>query len=287
MSNRINQAKSRHPAEIYNEKRRIVFSTVNKDPALARTYLNGYRTDIGPKGYAGLNAELTFFERHRSDFQLVPALDAGDATDFSGVIDGKMHRIDVTTNLDYKRLASYEPLQARGEPYKIAVFDGTRFELFDVNFPFCRVCGTGRVLPTAALLGENYNSDGESQWCHDQLLVEICGSCGDYGVIGRETTFGFFDFGYWYNELNMAKHEAEDLGEDPPDIAAEIRFYAANAMRYLGNRFGRMLVGVGGPHYQITDPRNGDGIWQYQIELMLPLVQGSLAQQHPWSITDG
>jgi hypothetical protein len=286
MNRRIKQAKAKHPAEIYNEKRRIVFSTFNKDPDLARTYLEKYRPAIGDRGYADLNAELTFFEWHRSDFQLVPALDAGDATDFPAVIDGKMYRIDVTTNLDYKRLDRYEPLQAQGEVYKIAVYNGSSFELVDVNFPFCRVCRTGRVLPTAALLGENYNAAGESQWSHDQLLVEICGACGDYTVVNRETSFGFFDFPYWYHELKLAAQEAQDFGEPPVDVAGEVNSYAANAMRYLARRFDRMLAGVGGPHYQITDPHHGDGYWEYHFELMLPLVESSLAQGHPWSISD-
>lgn len=233
MNKRINQAKARNPAEVYNEKRRIIFSTHNKDPARARTYLETYRDALGAKGYAGLNAELTFFERFRSDLQLVPALDAGDATDFSAVIDGKMYRIDVTTNLDYKQLGSYEPLQARGQAYKIAVYDGNSFELVDVNFPFCRMCRTGRMLPTAALLGENFNAAGESQWSNDQLLVEICGTCGDYKVVGRETSFGFFDFSYLYSELSLAAHEAQAFGWPPVDVAGEVNSYAANAMRHL------------------------------------------------------
>lgn len=287
MSKRITQSKSRNPAEIYNQKRRIVFSTFNKDPALAREYLEGYRGVLGPAGYAGLRAELTFYERHRKDFGLVPALDAADATDFAGVIDGMMHRIDVTTNLSYKQLESYEPLQAQGDAFKIAVFDGDRFELVDVNFPFCAICQTGRVLPTAALLGENHNSRGESQWSNDQLLVEICGACGDYRVAARETTMGLFDFAYWYRELNDAAQEAKELGEKPVDVMAEVRSYAASALRYLGRRFDRMLVGVGGPHYEITDPRDGAGHWRLHFESMLPLVQGRLQESLAWDIADG
>lgn len=284
MSNKFTQAKAQDPAEIYNQKRRIIFSTYDKDPALARQWLDDYKSTLGPRGYAGLKAELAFYEKHRGDFQLVPALDAGDATDFAGVIDGRGHRIDVTTNVAYKRLASYEPLQAQGDSYKIAVYDGRRFDLIDVNFPFCSSCKVGRVLPTAALLSENFNDRGESQWSNDQILVEICGSCGDYKEANRETTFGLFDFDYWYRELGLAAEEVKEVGAAPIDVRAEIKAHAANAMRYLGKRFDRMLVGVGSPHYEITDPRNGDGEWRYAIELMLPLVEASLAPRHPWSV---
>lgn len=286
MNNKITQAKAKNPAEIYNEKRRIVFSTLNKDPATARTYLDGYRKVLGPKGYKGLDAEFRFFEQFRRELQLVPSLDAGDATDFSAVIDGRMHRIDVTTNLDYKELASYEPLQALGESYKIAVFDGTGFELVDVNFPFCEHCDGGRVLPTAILLGENHNAHGDSQWSNDQLLLEICGACGQYAEIGRETTHGMFDFDYWYTELNEAAQAAREMGEPGIDVAAEVSSYAASANRYLGKRFGRMLVGVGGPAYEITNPRDGDGYWRLHFEQVLPLVADRLGQHLRWDIGD-
>jgi hypothetical protein len=287
MNNKISQAKAQNPAEIYNQKRRIVFSTLNKDPSKARAYLDGYRTTLGPNGYKGLDAEVRFFEQYRRELQLVPSLDAGDATDFSAVIDGRMHRIDVTTNLDYKELASYEPLQAQGEPYKIAVFDGTNFELVDVNFPFCEHCSGGRVLPTGVLLGENHNVHGDSQWSNDQLLLEICGACGHYTALDRQTTHGMFDFGYWYTELNEAAREARDMGGPPIDVAAEVASYAASASRYLSKRFDRMLVGVGGPAYEIINPRDGDGYWRLHFEQVLPLVADRLGQDLRWDISDG
>jgi hypothetical protein len=285
MNNKIIQAKAKNPAEIYNEKRRIVFSTLNKDPAKARTYLDGYCKILGAKGYKGLDAELRFFEQYRGKLQLVPSLDAGDATDFSAVIDGRMHRIDVTTNLDYKKLAAYEPLQALGEPYKIAVFDGTTFELVDVNFPFCEHCDGGRVFPTGILLGENHNDHGDSRWSNDQLLLEICGACGHYTEIDRETTHGMFDFNYWYTELNEAAYEAREMGEPPIDVAAEVASYAAKANRYLSTRFDRMLMGVGGPAYQMTNPRDGDGYWRLHFEHVLPLVIEQLGQDLQWDIS--
>jgi len=49
-------AKARNPAEIYNEKRRIIFAQMQKDPDVAKAWLDGYRDTLGPAGYAGLNA---------------------------------------------------------------------------------------------------------------------------------------------------------------------------------------------------------------------------------------
>ena len=96
-----------------------------KDPAIARQRLERtYRKQLDAQGYAGLRAEMTFFELHRKDYDLVTAADIGDATDFVGVIDGTMHRIDVTTNATFKRLKSYEPLQLDGARYNLPCSTG-------------------------------------------------------------------------------------------------------------------------------------------------------------------
>lgn len=42
-----------------------------------------------------------------------------------------------SSNLKFKELQAYEPLQIEGDRYKIAVHDGQNFELVDINFPFC------------------------------------------------------------------------------------------------------------------------------------------------------
>jgi len=148
---------------------------------------DGYRKVIGPAGHAGLVAEVAFYERFRQDYKLVVGLDAADHTDFSAFIEGAPHRIDVTTNLAFKKLGDYEPLQSEGDRYKIAVFDGADFELFDINYPFCPDCGDGRVLPTGMLLGVNMDADGNSEWSNDQLLVKICSACGEIEVAERIT----------------------------------------------------------------------------------------------------
>ena len=116
------EAKNSNPAQIYNDKRRIVMSAAKSDLPKARQWLAGYKKDLGARGYAGLQAELEFFARHERDYRLTPALDVGDAVDFTGEIDGKMNRIDVTTNINFKELKAYEPFQETGHRYRIAVW---------------------------------------------------------------------------------------------------------------------------------------------------------------------
>lgn len=280
-------AKARNPAEVYNEKRRIIMAQMQKDSAVAKTWLDGYRYTLGPAGYAGLKAEVDFFEQNCKPLNLVVAADIGDATDFVGVVDGVMHRIDVTTNIAFKRLTSYEPLQLDGALYKVAVFDQGRFDLVDINFPFCGHCQGGRILPTAMLLEENHNRHGDSQWSNDQLLVNICSGCGEVKVADRITTPFLYDFGSLYRDLNEAKHEAEDLGEAPIDVRAKAAAYARRASRYLSDRFGTRLVAIGGKSYEITNPHDGDGYWTVKFEDQLPLVQEHLRDKYPWDLSNG
>ncbi len=138
ITHRIAKAKARNPAEIYNEKRRIVITEFMKDPVEARKWLDGYRNTLGPKGYVGLKAELDFFEKYVDEFGLVPTLDAGNSTDFAGTVDNATRCFDVTTNIKFKKLGKYEPMQLKGRRYTIAVFDGNGFEFVDIKLSLLR-----------------------------------------------------------------------------------------------------------------------------------------------------
>jgi len=96
--------------------RRYVFSSYNlacregrggkesAEFALVESYKHG-RVDL--LGGKGVGAEILFFERFRSKLKLVPTLDCGDHTDFVGVLEGKMLRFDVTTQLRTKDPKDY------------------------------------------------------------------------------------------------------------------------------------------------------------------------------------
>jgi hypothetical protein len=286
MRNRIAKVKARNPIAIFNDTRRTVLSGFMKDSAEARKWLEGYRDRhvLDARGYAGLKAELEFFERYEREFGLVPALDIGDSTDFSGTQDGMSWSFDVTTNINFKNLAKYEPMQIRGRRYTIAVSGGKDFELIDINFPFCEDCKTGRVMPTAMLLDDNFCDDGESNWSNDQLLVTICSGCQRTEVVDRLTTPFLYGFDHWYQTLNEARAEAEDLGQPPIDIDQEILEYSTSALRYLRNQWGVYLVAIGGKDYKITNPSDADGYWTYQLTHIAPLAEGYLQNEYDWDI---
>lgn len=283
-AHRVAKAKAANPAAIYNEKRRIVLAGFLKNPHEARKWLDNYKADLGPRGYAGLKAELDFFERYEKELSLRPALDAGESADFSGNIDGQMVSFDVTTNIDYKNLAKYEPMQARGWRYKIAVFDGKTFEIVDINFPFCDDCKTGRVLSTAMLLDENFSADGDSLWSNDQLCVTVCSGCQAVNVADRATTPFLYGYDHWYRTLNEANNEAEELRAPTLDIEEEILDYSLSVLRYLRNQWGTYLVGAGSRQYKITNPTDADGYWTYQLPYIAPLAKEYLLTEYEWNI---
>ena len=92
-------------AKIYNDIRRILFSTYHKygiDKTLE--YLEGYKVKLESPSYIGLKAEINFYKKKCKEFDLVVAADVGDHTDFSGRLGSQSYRFDVTTNADYKKL---------------------------------------------------------------------------------------------------------------------------------------------------------------------------------------
>lgn len=134
-----------HPAELYRSARAHVFSTYTKRGYASALKLlsQKYAKELSRNCHVGLQAELYFYHAERERLDLVPALDCGDATDFSGIIDRQHARIDVTTNPKFKSLLNYEKYAHKGDPYYIAVYDMKYREvlLLDINFPFCKQCG--------------------------------------------------------------------------------------------------------------------------------------------------
>ena len=139
-----------HPADIYRRTRAHLFATYRKKGYRGAKNLldKKYAKMFSRNCYLGLKAELYFYHTKKNCYDLVPALDCGDATDFSGIIDGHHARIDVTTNPKFKKLNNYEKYAHSGKPYYISICDLEKQEsiLVDINFPFCEQCD-GRLFP--------------------------------------------------------------------------------------------------------------------------------------------
>lgn len=258
-------------AEIYNQKRRILYSTFHKGKvgqADAFSYLEGYKQQLGVPGYTGLKAELGFYKKHQEEFSLVVAGDVGDHTDFAANISGTAYRIDVTTNINYKHLKDYEPLQKDlNAKYKIAIVDadGNLDELVDINFPFCPYCSKGRLIDMAVLLGENFNDDGESKWTNDQVQISICNNCDYFEECRRISTHFLTNFS---DELRAAREadlpaweQAQETGQPYKfDGDSVVKRHAQSAVPYLQNQFNTVLMALCDQRYQMTDT-DGEGYY--------------------------
>lgn len=140
----FNDIMKNNGAAEYNKIRRIIFSTYHdskKGKEVAFEYLEGYKKSLRNNSYIGLKSELHFYDKNVKEYKLTVATDVGDHSDFSGFIGSEVYRIDVTTNLSYKSLTTYEPLQRKDDAkYKIAVVDhtGDIKELISISLTFAQ-----------------------------------------------------------------------------------------------------------------------------------------------------
>ena len=95
-------------AEEFNRIRRILFSTIHDQRrgfTAAYDYLEGYRNKLGPASYAGLKAEIAFYQQYGQEFNLTVAGDMGEHADFAGKYGSEVSRFDVTTNINFKNFS--------------------------------------------------------------------------------------------------------------------------------------------------------------------------------------
>lgn len=250
-------------AENYNKIRRIIFSTVHnpaKGFTCAYDYLEGYRANLGPRGYLGLKAELDFYKRYSREFSLTVAGDMGEHADFSGSYDSSPTRFDVTTNITVKDFSDYEPYMGQGLKYKIALLDKENFEVvdvYDLAFKRCSVC-EGYLIPSIVLLEQNYNRHGESTWTNDQLLLDVCSGCNEYFEKQR----------FSHHSLFSAEEIFAAIGYDEDDEytlainAAEQ--HIVDSYKYFRREFDEYLMTVAQHQYRVTEP-DGGGYWVLQF----------------------
>lgn len=231
-------------ASIYNEKRRIIFSTFHKHGAeTAFQYLEGYQRALGPAGYIGLRAELEFYVKYRKEFSLTVAGDMGEHADFAGVMGRAPVRFDVTTNKSYKKLREYEKFVCDGFDYKIAIFDQANWEIIDVlelSFPKCSGCGDSFIFSLALLHPMNYNRRGDPLWHNDQEIIDFCPCCGIQKSIPifNTTVRTYTEI---YNDASSFIDDSNDDGESVNEyVINELR----SSVKFLEKESGANIVGL-------------------------------------------
>ena len=248
--------------EVFTNVRRILFATFNKGmkgQIDAFEYLEEYKKKLTPQSYTGLKAELGFYRNYRRVYQLTPALDCGDHTDFTGLVSNEIFRFDVTTNVDYKELKNYEPFQKDSNAkYKIAVVDisGNIKELIDINFPFCPECGQGRMIDTVVLL--------PGELVSDQALIGVCNNCEYFEEQNRISTHFLSDFNTKISnafEYERDKMEYQlSVGQNPVfDTTKIVQSHVDMILPYLHKQFDKSIMALCDISYKLTNPKDGDG----------------------------
>lgn len=167
-----------HPATVYNRVKSIVFSRLNRDGiAEAYKFLDSQRgTTLPIPAWFGLKAELDFYTGYKDVYTLDPTLDFGIKCDFVGDIDGcERCRIDVTTNINFKRYKEYESIQQKDHrKYKIVLMNkdnGKIEDVFDLNFIPDNF--GGRLFDVALFMPMEYGHDGDPKYNYYQRILTI------------------------------------------------------------------------------------------------------------------
>lgn len=239
--------------------------------------------NINKRSKIGLNAELLFYDMHIDELSLSVNSDAGDKCDFVGIYGGEKAHFDVTTSLEHKKLSDYEPFQQRGNKYYISLYDPKEkcFEITDINFPFCDICGEGRLFPIVVV------EEDRSSSAHNLVnLYEACSFDGaDSKLVSSKPAYCstpseiISEVKDFYDDFNsdptLSKEEIKRYTERlDQEIDEELRRYVESIRRYVKNEVGRLAFLVGGWKFQMTDS-DGDGFWYLSSYWTHPLLEDS------------
>lgn len=260
-----------HEAELYNKTKAIVFSILNRDGVLpAYMMLENYRSKLPLPSWYGLKAELDFYTKYKDKYTLDPTFDYGIKCDFSGNIDGENNcRIDITTNLDYKKLEEYDAIQRKdNRKYKIVVMDknsGEVADIFDLNFPIDS-SGNGRIFEIALFMPSSSGEDG-MKYDFYQEIIQVGSSDPEYDSILKNICTDWYipDFEYLLSNL-------------PEDaiVKHEILNHAISSAKVLDKSTTSNIVACGQRYYDIFDPHTGDGEWITKIYWKHPVIENYL-----------
>lgn len=230
-------------ASYYNQCRHHVFSTYNKcGTEKAYECLYSYKGNMLNTAWIGLKAELDFYSRHKDEYMLDISADCGNKCDFIGNIEGLNGcRIDVTTNLDFKKLEDYEPIQKKDQRmYKIVIMDkdnGEIKDIVDLNFAFSK--NGGRLMDIALFMPQDYNSHGEeprnNPW---QRILTV--DTYDPATFNKEVDM----VTDWYlPDIHTELGGLYDV--EIPEPESQLQSYLIDAAKLLSKTTGRNIVACG------------------------------------------
>lgn len=251
--------------------RSYIFKTYQKHGYQAAcNVLETNKSKVDTPHYVGYKAELNFLNDYEKEFKLTASLDAGDKSDFTGMISDGIYRIDVTTNFDYKKYEEFEPFIDKGFKYKIALIDKDTLQLkdiIDINFPVCQNCGKGRLFDLVLLGNENISMAGNRTWQYDQVLFQYCNFCSFSQEVSRiDNTVQLPDLETLQKQISdYVEGKTFNQQEYDSFFQDEYENQLTNIKRFFKNEFNKIPFGLCSNSYTITDPRNGDGYKETKV----------------------
>lgn len=243
-------------AELYNKVKKITFSLLNKDgETKAYNYLKCNKSVLPIKAWKGLKAELDFYVGYKNKYCLTPSLDYGIKCDFTGTIEkGQMCRIDVTTNINFKKLKDYDPILQRDKMiYKIVVMNetGKLDDIFDLNF--LPDNHGGKLFDVALFMPTDYNSQGDTRNNPYQRIVTVSSATGLI-VEEKEIVTDWYLQDIHNKMIDLYEYyEDNDVEEDL--VSKELGKYLEDSAKLLSKTTELNIVACGQTNREIIDPR--------------------------------
>ena len=255
-------------ASLYNKARHHAFSLIHKGYPISdieNQILKNYV--LATPSIKGLVAELNFYNQFKTKYKLSVTLDCGDKADFVGIIDEKIARIDVTTNLHYKSLDDYNTvIDNSGLNYYLAHMDHESGELIDiVSLNVLRTNKNneqGRLIDLAILRGPDYDKDGFCRYNPYQELITV--NTIDFSITNHRIVTD------WYIEdINSFISGIPDEMDDT--INQIIDGYGLDITRFLNKTYKVNILGCLMYEYHTLTP-GGDGDYGYYFKWLHPLL---------------
>lgn len=278
--------KPEHPASTFNKIRHHIFSTYHQIGGSAAkdlldTYL--YQNRLNNQWYRGLKAELLFYDKYRHKYSLTVAEDTGEHVDFSGIVNGRATRFDVTTTNGwaFKKFSDYEPfMPSLNNPcsfqYLIPVFDGKDFIIqnaCDLLFERCD-CG-GCLIPIILIGNEEMDKYGCRTFMNDQYTLLVCNQCCLFTPPKSMLRSGYLrpenDI---YEEIEMQYIDSpSEFQSEMSEIGTRISNQYASIYRGLQEELPGNLMAIATQDYRSFGYKNQDCYWILTIQFLHPMIK--------------
>ena len=241
------------------------------------------RANLDIRRDVGLRAEIDFYHQYRDKYNLTLAEDSGDSCDFAGFISGQPVRIDVTTNVNFKKAAHYTKPSCAGREYILAVRTTTAssfqllaaWQLGSVPSP---CLSKEDAIPLVVIYPEGSSRGGSPDGWNTVKDVAYCHSCQQGHVLRSTDDFRIPTLSEYMGQVNEWLDTFSGLeGGREMQIEArnENKKYLSSVYHFLKDYLGHEILAIGECQYIMTST-DGDGYYGIRIVKRSPCVESLL-----------